>query len=72
MTSDMGEIASIAFSESDNFAVITFATGGTDHRRCELWQASEWAGAAGLTIVQTEADYFRWEQPPKPVTDLLD
>jgi len=29
-----------------------------------LWDASEWAGAAGLTIVAATVDTYRWELAP--------
>jgi len=58
----LGEIADLTFSEFDRVATITFADGGTDNRKCSLWDASEWAGAAGLTIVVATVDTYRWER----------
>jgi hypothetical protein len=63
------EIVSIAYRYSDDYAVLTFADGEKEDRQCTLWQATEWAGAAGLTVVLAAGDFFRWEQPHKPVTD---
>lgn len=57
-----GEITSLVFSELNKCAEITFADGGTDSRECSLWDASEWAGAAGLTIVLVTMDTYRWDQ----------
>lgn len=62
----MGEITSLTFDEADNYAVITFDTGGTQNTMCSLWDASEWAGAAGLIIVSATVDTYRWEQLAKP------
>jgi len=56
------EITGLTFSEADRCAEITFADGGMDSRECSLWQASEWAGAAGLTIVVATVDTYRWER----------
>jgi len=57
-----GEITGLTFSELNKCADITFADGGTDSRECPLWDASEWAGAAGLTIVSVTMDTYRWGQ----------
>jgi len=61
-----GEITGLTFSEVDKCAEITFADGGSDSRECSLWDASEWAGAAGLTIVSVSMDTYQWEQLAKP------
>jgi len=58
----LGEITGLTFSEVDKCAVITFADGASDSRRCTLWDASEWAGAAGLAIVMATVDTYRWER----------
>jgi hypothetical protein len=68
---DRGEILRIAFGAEADYAVLTFAGGLKEIRKCTLWEASEWAGAAGLTIVLAEGDYFGWEQSPKPGTSSL-
>jgi hypothetical protein len=62
-----GEIVDLTFNEADGDATITFDTGGTDNRKCSLWEASEWAGAAGLTIVSATIDTYRWERLIGPI-----
>ena len=64
-----GEVVSIAFRAESDYAVFTFTEGAKELRKCTLWQASEWAGAAGLTIVVATGDFFRWEQLTEPVID---
>lgn len=51
---------SIAFRETNGYAVVTFADGAKEIRKCMLWEASEWAGAADLTIVLAEGEFFGW------------
>jgi len=63
----MGEIASLTFYEADSYAMVTFDTGGTHNSKCSLWDASEWASAAGLSIVSATIDTYRWEQLTKLV-----
>ena len=60
MNGGLGEIRGLTFSEADKCAVIAFADGGSDSRECSLWDASEWAGAAGLTIMSVTMDTYRW------------
>jgi hypothetical protein len=67
-----GEILTIALRTEADYAVLTFADGLKEIRKCTSWDASEWAGAAGLTFVLAEGDYFGWQQSSKPVTDSLD
>jgi hypothetical protein len=67
-----GEVVSIAFRTDADYAVFTFVNGPKELRKCTLWQASEWAGMAGLTIVLAAGDFFRWERLAEPVTDSLD
>jgi len=57
-----GEITGLTFSEADRCAQLTYADGWSDRRECSLWDASDWAGAAGLTIVSVSMDTYRWEQ----------
>ena len=52
-----GEIVSIAFRAEAKYAVITFAEGPKEIRKCSLWEASEWAGAADLSIVLAAGDF---------------
>jgi len=61
------EIVSLTFYERHSHAVIEFADGGTDETVCTLWQASEWAGSAGLTIVVAAQDRFHWELVDRPI-----
>jgi hypothetical protein len=55
---DDAGIASITFYDEDSRAEIEFAQGGIDVRECRLWEAVEWAEAAGLVII--EATYVRF------------
>ena len=64
-----GEIVRIAFLKDRESAVLTFADGATEIRKCSLWEASEWASAAGLIITFAAGQFLRWELPPKSVTD---
>jgi len=67
-----GEIVSIAFRDNRDYAALTFADGAKEVRKCMLWEASEWAGAAGLAIVMAAGDFYRWGDPAKPEPDSLD
>jgi hypothetical protein len=67
-----GEVVSIAFRAESDYAVFTYADGPKEIRKCTLLQASEWAGAAGLTIVLAAGDFFVWERLAEPVTDSLE
>jgi hypothetical protein len=67
-----GEIVSIAFRSQADYAVFTYVDGTKELRKCTLWQASEWAGAAGLAVALAAGDYFVWERLAEPVTDSLE
>jgi len=56
------EITGFMFFKVDKCAEITFADGWSDSRECSLWDASEWAGTAGLTVISVSMDTYRWEQ----------
>jgi len=58
------EITGLTFSEADKCAEITYADGWSDSRECSLWDASEWAGTAGLTIVSVSVDTYRGTGSP--------
>lgn len=51
--------------------MITFADGLKEIRKCALCDASDWTGAADLTIVLAVRDFVRRSSHLSPVVDSL-